>query len=200
MHTTEPSTRKSTDGPPPSNKRSFYADRSRRPVAPPVNPANIPDALKRIPHWVGWRFEWRENGDKSKWDKPPFQANGDLAKSNAPTTWGAFDAVFAAYQSGQHRFDGIGFELLNSGVVGVDLDDVIDPTTGLFTVPWAADLVERANTFADLSPSDCGVKLFGFGEWSAGWNRKRHPAGWCEIEVYTAQYFTVTGRPVGGSR
>lgn len=177
-------------------KQAFYSDPGRRPVAPRVNPDGIPLELKAIPNWVGWRFEWREGRGIPKWDKPPYTPGGPKAKSNDSSTWAAFDTAWSAYLAGQ--YDGIGFQLGGSGVVGIDLDDVIDSTTGRVLVPWVADLINRADTFADLSPSDTGVKIFGFGEWAGDWNRRKHPNGFCEIEVYTTQYFTVTGRPVGG--
>lgn len=172
-------------------KKEFYGDRDRRPVAPRVNPDAIPDELKAIPHWVLWKYQWKAKD--GKWDKPPFQTNGEKAKTDDPATWSGFAEVMAVYLGG--GYDGVGFELKGSGLIGIDLDECRDPDTGGILLPWVADLIVRANTFTDISPSDLGFKLFGRGTWPEGRRHKwRHPAGGT-VEIYTAQYFTVTGRP-----
>lgn len=174
-------------------KKEFYGDPDRRPVAPRVNPAGIPDELKAIRNWVLWQFVWDLR--REKWDKPPYQPNGDKAKSNDPATWSSFDDAMNAYLAG--GYDGVGFELLDSGMVGIDLDSCRDPDSGGILFPWVTDLIARANTFTDISPSDLGFKLIGRGVWpDERRNKWPHPDGG-EVEIYTTQYFTVTGRRQG---
>ena len=81
---------------------------------------NIPAELKSLPRWVCWRFEQR--GGKAT--KVPYTPTGRRAKSNDPATWAAFDECRAAHERG--RFDGIGFQLDGSGIVGVDIDHARD--------------------------------------------------------------------------
>ena len=177
-----------------SQKRAFYSDPDRKPVAPAPLWDEIPDELRAERRWVLWRLQWKGNRNGGgKWDKVPHQSNGACAKSNTPDTWGTFEEVQAGYSRGE--FDGIGF-MLGEGFVGIDLDDVRDRDTGAITAPWAEELIEGASTYAEVSPSGTGIKLFGHGTWPGNWNKKAHPSGSGEIEVYdSGRFFCVTGNP-----
>jgi hypothetical protein len=190
---------KNTTNRPPGNggKKAVYTTPARKPDVLPVNPAGIPAELKAAARWVLWALTWKANKDGTgKWDKVPKTVTCKHASSTNPATWGTFDAVLAAYQSG--RYDGIGF-LLGDGFAGIDLDDVRNPTTGEL-VPWAGELLTSAGTYADVSPSGTGVKLFGRGVWAGDWHKQPHPSGAGEVEVYDGgRYFTVTGHTAGGN-
>src|SRR6516162_7626610 len=70
------------------------------------NLKNLPPALEpltALPYWVLWRWEKR----KGKWTKPPYQPNGQKAKSDDPATWSTYDEVIAVVD----QYDGIGFML-----------------------------------------------------------------------------------------
>jgi putative DNA primase/helicase len=78
------------------------------------------------------------------------------------------------------------------GLVGIDLDDGIDPETSALK-PWAAALLARLDSYAEVSPSGTGLKV---------WVRGTKPGtGWCkepfadgEVEMYDrGRFFTVTG-------
>ena len=187
-----------TQGKPRAGKKALYADPKNKPSVLPVNPDGIPADLKDAARWVLWKLAWKANKDGTgKWDKVPVTTAGRGAKTNDPRTWGTFEAVLAAYR--KLRYDGIGF-VLGNRFAGVDLDDVRDPATGAITAAWAADLVRKAGTYTDVSPSGTGVKLFGVGTWMGDWHKRPHPSGTGEIEIYSAgRYFTVTGRPADGS-
>jgi len=82
--------------------------------------------LCEVEHWVVWRWEQR----KGKWTKPPFMATDPQrkAKNNDPATWASYAAAVAAASEA----DGIGFALLDTPFVAIDLDhclagDEIDP-------------------------------------------------------------------------
>ncbi len=178
-------------------KARFYADGGRKPAVPPPDPAGIPAALKAERRWVPWGLAWKPGkGGGGKWDKPPLQACGRKAKSNDPDTWTDFDTALAACRADPERFAGVGF-VLGDGWVGIDADDVRDPACGSL-LPWAAELVRAAGTYADVSPSGTGLKLIGRGVWRGGWHKRPHPGGG-EVEVYDRQYFTVVGVPAVGS-
>ena len=143
---------------------------------------NIPAELKSLPRWVCWRFEQR--GGKAT--KVPYTPTGRRAKSNDPATWAAFDECRAAHERG--RFDGIGFQLDGSGIVGVDIDHARDAAGNWNTA--AADITERLASYAEISPSGEGVHIF-IKAVKPGNKSKNAAAG---VEMYdTKRFFTVTG-------
>lgn len=168
------------------DKKTFYADTTRKPDVLPLNPDGIPTAMRDAPRWVGWKLVL----NNKKWTKVPVQVCGRNASSTNPKTWATFAEVLVAYHAG--KFDGIGF-VLGDGFAGIDLDDVRDRKTGEL-VPWASDLVTTATTYAEVSPSGTGVKVYGQGKWVGKWHKRRHPSGTGDIEVYDAgRFFIVTG-------
>ena len=85
-----------------------------------------------------------------------------------PTTYGTRDDAEARWQKIKAKGNGVtggtGIVLgkLPDGsyfLVGVDLDSCRDPNTG--AIPeWAQEIITRFNTYAEVSPSGTGVKLF----------------------------------------
>ena len=143
---------------------------------------NIPAELKSLPRWVCWKFEQRGG----KMTKVPYTPTGRRAKSNDPATWAAFDECRAAHERG--RFDGIGFQLDGSGIVGVDIDHARDAAGNWNTA--AADITERLASYAEISPSGEGVHIF-IKAVKPGRKSKNAAAG---VEMYdTKRFFTVTG-------
>lgn len=143
---------------------------------------NIPAELKALPRWVCWKFEQRGG----KMTKVPYTPTGGRAKSNDPATWAAFDECRAAHERG--RFDGIGFQLDGSGIVGVDIDHARDAAGNWNTA--AADITERLASYAEISPSGEGVHIF-IKAVKPGNKSKNAAAG---VEMYdTKRFFTVTG-------
>ena len=186
--------------PPAPTKRQFYADPGRKPPVLRVNPPGVPRAMQDERRWVGWRLEWKTRATgEGVWNKCPKTAGGRNASSTDPTTWLDFAAAVGLLAAG---CDGIGF-VLGSGFVGIDLDDVREATTGRLTAGWTGELVGELTAGggeADVSPSGTGVKVFGRGKWANTWNKRRHPSGIGEIEVYDGgRYFCVTGRPVSAA-
>lgn len=75
--------------------------------------------------------------------------------------------------------------------MGVDLDDCIDPKTGDIE-PWAAKIIEKLDSYTELSPSGTGVHIITKGEIPA--NGKMENG-----EMYSAkQFFTMTGHHLPG--
>jgi putative DNA primase/helicase len=78
-------------------------------------------------------------------------------------------------------------------LVGIDLDHARDPDTGVIT-PEAQAILDRMQTYTEVSPSGTGLHLFCRGQLPPG-GRKRGP-----IEMYeTTRYLTVTGCHVEGT-
>ena len=151
--------------------------------------SQFPQELCDRQQWVLWRYETRDG----KRTKVPYQANGRRASSTDSSTWVSSGAACAALASG--TFSGIGFVFSGTdGVVGVDLDHVIDPDTGEID-ERACDIIAELDSYTEFSPSGTGVHIYGRATLPAGMRRK---AG--GIECYdSGRYFTVTGRQFPGT-
>lgn len=148
----------------------------------------IPVELRALAQWVTWRKAVRHG----RGTKVPYTPDGRrLASCNDPATWGTFDAAVATFGTG--AVDGIGFQIAKGqGIVGIDLDHCIADGE---IESWAMTIVERFDTYTEVSPSSTGIRMFAFAAKPGPRCRK---AG---IEVYGRDRFlTVTGRHVAGTR
>lgn len=159
---------------------------------------NIPYSLRRIPQWVCWLAVPRDNG---KISKVPVSAapncSGAPASVDKPASWAKFEMAWAYYERNQGRkfkianksgiLSGVGIVLTRElELLGVDLDDAIEKGE---LKTWARDLVTKARTYTEFSPSGGGLRMFTKG--TLPWDGKRTG----DIEIYTAgRFLTVTGR------
>jgi putative DNA primase/helicase len=160
-----------------------------RPVALPVNPRQIPDSLKALSQWVCWRYDWRVD----RWTKPPYQPNGrEHARVDEPATWSTFEKALQGYQRGD--VDGVGLVLTPElGLVGVDLDHCRDGEAGGIA-PWASAIVRRLASYAEVSPSGTGLRIWLYGTLPPAGRRKG------PIELYSGgRYLTLTGCHLAGT-
>ncbi|MFO0819065.1 MAG: hypothetical protein U1A77_14055 [Pirellulales bacterium] len=161
-----------------------------------INFGDIPRDLVDVNRWVMWRSVEREG----KATKVPFEPSGRHASSTDSTTWTSFDVARTAYDRG--GFSGVGFVLTkDGGFVGVDLDGCRNPDTG-DVAKWASDIVDACGgTYAEISPSRTGIKLYARGSSPITGKNKAQisdepPCGGklAGIEVYdSGRYFAVTG-------
>lgn len=143
----------------------------------------IPLELRTLDQWVNYRVELR--GDKPT--KVPVNARtGRNASSTDPATWTSFDVAVAASSM-------IGFVFTRDDpFAGVDLDKCRDATTGDIE-PWALDIVDRIDSYTELSPSATGLHIICRGDVPRGVKRGR-------VEIYSnGRYFTFTGRHLPGT-
>ena len=115
--------------------------------------------------------------------KPPYQARNPNrhAASTDPATWAPFDMALAAYRAGQA--DGIGFCLFGSGVAAFDLDDCINDKGEL--EPAAKDLIERARSYVEITPSGRGLRILVLGAGAKVHRKQSVPgANGMSIETY----------------
>lgn len=144
----------------------------------------IPPALRGL-GWVLWRAEARGVGKPTK---VPYRiADPSLrASSTDPSTWGAFDDAVEAYAGLVGDVDGIGGVLSRSArVTCIDLDHVIDEGGQLDS--RAQTVVERCDSWTEISPSGTGLHIFVQGTIPAA---IKGP----QIEVYSdARYIAMTG-------
>ena len=153
----------------------------------------IPAELKACPQWVDWRYETRDG----KLTKVPYQPNGKRAKSTQAATWSTFDDVKAAAAN----YAGVGFVFSkDDSYVGIDLDDCRDEATGIVE-PWAAAIVDKLNSYAEVSPSKTGIKIWVRGELPGNGTGKKAAYETGAVEMYQhGRYFTVTGEVYGEPR
>jgi primase-polymerase (primpol)-like protein len=174
-------------------------DESGRPRALEVIAEQIPADMQAISRWVVWKCvkEVDKETGKVEWNKPPVNARtGKLASSTNPDTWCTFDEALAAYRRGD--MDGVGFVLHREqgdvdGLVGVDLDHCRDPETCTIE-PWALEIVRTIDSYTEVSPSGCGLRIFLYGNLPPQGRKEG------DYENYqTGRYVTVTGHHVEGT-
>jgi replicative DNA helicase len=155
---------------------------------------NIPVPLRLRNQWCLWKFETREG----KPTKVPYQCDGKPAESNNPETWSEYASAERRYV--KRGYDGLGFMFaVDDGLCGVDLDGCRDKETGK-VADWAREIILAFGTYAEMSPTETGVKLFCLGK--SPFDRGRRLTVKAEkicdkepgIEVYDrGRYFAVTG-------
>jgi len=146
-------------------------------------PEAIPETLRERDQWVCWREEERD-GKPTKIPVTP--EAGGFASATESETWASFETALD-YTETEHA-DGIGFVFTDDDpIVGVDLDDCRDPETD--DVDDAAlDIIERLDSYTEVSPSGTGYHVLITGALPEGRNRRG------SVELYdTARFFTVTG-------
>ena len=160
-----------------------------RPTPIPVNPDGISEEPKSYPHWVCWRFEWKD--DRGEWSKPPINPEtGEYGKSNDPSTAASFQEALAYHERDDTDTDGLGFIVTRSPFAGVDGDAVHDPETGTFTDDGET-LLEQIDAPIEISPSGRGIRALLIGDLPAG-GRKGDP-----VEMYeSGRYLTITGQRI----
>lgn len=153
---------------------------------------NIPAALRERPQWVLWKNVVRNDEPT----KVPFQTSGVEAKANDPATWTTFEACAALAEN----YEGVGYEFSSEDpFCGVDLDGCRDPETGI-VAPWAKEIILALGSYAEVSPSKTGVKIFCLAKspFPSGRKQSVNATKVCEkqpaIEIYDQKrYFAVTG-------
>ncbi|WP_257300554.1 hypothetical protein [Haloarchaeobius sp. FL176] len=149
----------------------------------PVSVSVLPEVIREREQWVCWREEKRE-GKPTK--IPVMPGTGRFASSTDPETWGEFEQALE-YAETEYA-DGVGFVFTDDDpIVGVDLDDCRDPETGEAN-DAARDIIDRLDSYTEVSPSGTGFHVLIRGELPDGRNRRG------SVELYdTARFFTVTG-------
>jgi putative DNA primase/helicase len=129
---------------------------------------NLED-LAEMPRWVAWREEERQRADgTSVKTKIPYDpnSNGQAKIPTDPATW----STRAKAERRWRRLDdgrpgGVGIVLGDLGnghtLMGVDLDSCVTSDGDEFNVePFANEILERFNSYAEVSPSRRGIKAF----------------------------------------
>jgi putative DNA primase/helicase len=151
-----------------------------------MNLAAVPSELKRIPQWVGWKYEMVK-GKRTKVPKNP--QNGHNAASDNPKTWSNLEIALSAKV--RYRLDGIGFVFSrNDPYCGIDLDDCRNPETGQIEA-WALDVVRSMNSYTEVSVSGTGLHIIVKGKLPPTCRKKGR------VEMYDERhYFAITGQRI----
>ncbi len=154
-------------------------------TTPPVRDIDfdsIPNELKQRTRWVNWQYRKR----RGKLTKVPLNPRtAREASCDDSATWGTLHQALATLSRG--KLDGIGFQF-GPPYVGIDFDKCRNAETGVIE-PWAEGIIEKLNSYTEISPSGTGIHIIAKGGLPPGPRRKGN------VEMYSeGRYFTVTGR------
>lgn len=166
----------------------------------------IPQSLRDRPQWLVWRFEKNPDPRKTKPLKVPYYAAGKRRHGDQGTPGDRrqlvkFDVALAA--CGLGKFEGVGFAFLpDDGLIGIDLDKVIDKDTGEIS-ELAIEIIKRCGSYTEYSPSKTGVHIILAGDTKvlyADGQRHSFKSNKIGVEVYCgALFFTFTGERYSGT-
>lgn len=153
--------------------------------------ANFPPNLLVSAPFVCWRSIPTGKGKPKKVPADPKNPKGYCSASD-PRTWADFEMAAKSYVEDE-TLAGIGIVFTDDDPnSGIDLDRCVEDGQ---PYPWAEQAVRNAATYAEISPSGTGVKIFGTGTLPAA--IKNDEDG---VEAYsTGRFFTVTGEKLAGT-
>lgn len=149
----------------------------------------LPSAMTRLDQWIIWRAEDRD-GKETKVPLCPYTEQ--FGATDNPDTWASYEEAAKLVQENDEY--GLGFVFTeDDDLVGVDLDKMRDTETGEID-GRANEIIERLDSYTEISPSGTGFHIIIKGELPSGRNRKGG------IEMYeSGRFFTVTGNRVPGT-
>lgn len=118
--------------------------------------AAVPQILIDLPQWIVWKLE-RRNGKPTK---VPYDAkkSGVYAKSNDASTWATFDKAFETASDVLNDYDGCGFMLQGTDLIGIDFDGVLHDGSA---EPFVLDILEKLGSpYCEITPSGNGLRAF----------------------------------------
>jgi len=143
---------------------------------------SLPRDLVAGERWVAWATETRA-GKPTKVPRVPRRSHM-RASVTAPDTWGTLEDALKAAEA--ESIDGIG-RVLGDGLAALDLDACRNPQTGHIR-PEAALIIERLNSYTEVSPSGSGIHVWLRGVLPTG-GRRQGP-----IEIYERDRYEHNGR------
>lgn len=150
----------------------------------------IPLEIKAL-HWLCYKLVARPNGKKGK--PPADPETGRNIEHNDPKHFLTFDQAVRAWRANKPgNLAGVGIRFTGEGgLVGIDLDDSLSPDGS--PLPWAQEILERIDTYAEISPSGNGLHLIGRGSIPEAGGKR----GNCEA-YQDKRFLTVTGQVFRG--
>ncbi|WP_027480563.1 hypothetical protein [Deinococcus pimensis] len=152
--------------------------------------------LAQFPIWVVWAYEDRPNrAGVTKRTKSPYQPRAPRfgARSNDPRTWASYDLAVKVCE--RHGFDGVGFNVHATGYLGLDFDWKDWDGEGVPGV--VQDMIDRAGSYAEITPSGRGARVILRGHLPEGVRHKVRLDVGVELEAYcSGRFFTITGNAI----
>lgn len=159
----------------------------------------FPNDMLDVPQWVSWQYK-----EGRKQPHSLFADTDNKYSWSNPANWGTFQEADATARKVPF-LEGVGFILQNQDepyrepadkFMLVDFDDVRDPETGDMH-PVARRYINQADTYGDISTSETGAHLIGYGSLPEGVrtiqddlpDHDDFPDA--EIEVYDGKRFTA---------
>lgn len=143
--------------------------------------------MESLKQWINWKPKGARNG---KLSKLPLRHDGKPASSTEPRDWRHYNEL-----DGKHERLGFVFAS-GDGLTGIDLDDCISESGEISE--WAAEILSRCSTYAEVSPSGTGIKLYGKCNRNEKGRKVELPDGGA-IEIYDhARFFCFTGQQQEG--
>jgi len=176
--------------PPAKDKAAFDRSPSKPPV-PAVQEGGIPQGLRKWRLWVCWRLIW----DGHRWGKVPVvPATGNRLSWSDPAKLHTFEEALALHRANPNTTNGIGFIFApDCPFTGIDIDNCRNTETGAIE-SWARAILDRLNSYSEVSPSGTGVKV-----WVVGvlpdWCRTRIEYHSGKVEI--CRHFACTGLRLG---
>lgn len=153
--------------------------------------------------FVVWGASLDPENPKRPYTPLPLESMGkpSAASASNPQSWGSYDEALATAE----RLDcGIGIMLGPADddfdLAAFDLDDCRDPTSGALSA-WAEELVRAAQSYAEVTPSGCGLRIIGRASkgLSVQFTLTRPDNGKVEVYAYCNRYITITGNCLPGT-
>ena len=156
-----------------------------------MNYSGIPEELKNLPNWGLFRKEW--NARRGKYNKYPINAQtGELAKSNDPGTWTAFET--AIDKINQYGAAGLAF-FIQPPYMLIDLDHCFEDIQRVKEGDHdnqVADFIDHTRSYTELSVSGEGIHIIVKGNFPGP--KRRHG----NVEMYPEERFVaLTGNMFG---
>jgi putative DNA primase/helicase len=160
----------------------------------------ISPALKLLTEhkrWLIWRWEKKDNGELTK---VPYQGHATSRKADTTNAqhWCYVRSAMLAYAEG--RCDGVGYVLTDGTIGAFDLDDCRNAATGEIH-PFAKDLINRAGSYVEVTPSGEGLRIIGLATSDNRLHRKLPVPNAddmsCEFYRKAERFITITGNQIG---
>jgi putative DNA primase/helicase len=159
-------------------------------------PNKLPRALWPLiteKRWLVWKAV-RRGGKLTKVPINPH--TGHPIDAHKPRNWLTYDEACRLCR--QHG-DGIGYSLAGEReIAALDCDKCRNKETGAIA-PWAQELIARARSYTEVTPSQTGVRIIGWADGASVHDAKIARPGGGALEIYfnTRRYITVTGDQLG---
>jgi putative DNA primase/helicase len=118
-------------------------------------PADLTDRSQR---WCNWVTHVKPSGESDeRWGKFPISPHSrKLIGVNRPEEWTNFEDAKACYDRYSSEVAGLGILFAaEDGLAAIDIDDGVDDDV---LNEWALSIVQRLETYWELSPSGPGLK------------------------------------------